>query len=257
MCNNGLTIKINLFWSKRFEDGRCTYKNTGSSHLKFHVSNSLSNIIIPQDSLEPGGRKRNTWKFNGQMGLMMLQVYSAIESTFPMVLQYVINSDLGALSSWFESEIELFLSQRSLENGSANRSDHYMETTLQRWERSQHGQRSLRLGSTSAIVAISAITWKPLSSDGQDGSNRRDRSDSKNTNMQCVRSPISRWLTPLVPRNHWIWHVLWTKFESTTAFATNFPQNIETITRKHNNSLLELWKKIYFLVLEVRSWYQC
>ena len=53
------------------------------------------------------------------MGLMMLQVYAAIESTFPMVLQYVINTDLGALSSWFESEIELFLFQRSLENGSA------------------------------------------------------------------------------------------------------------------------------------------
>ena len=144
MCNNGLTIKINLFWSKRFEDGRCTYKNTGSSHLKFHVSNSLSNIIIPQDSLEPGGRKRNTWKFNGQMGLMMLQVYAAIESTFPMVLQYVINSDLGALSSWFESEIELFLSQRSLENG-------------------------------SAIVAITI--WKRLSSDGSDHSTDNDRWD--------------------------------------------------------------------------------
>ena len=27
------TIKINLFY-KRFKDGRCTYKNTGSSHLK-------------------------------------------------------------------------------------------------------------------------------------------------------------------------------------------------------------------------------
>ena len=144
MCNNGLTIKINLFWSKRFEDGRCTYKNTGSSHLKFHVSNSLSNIIIPQDSLEPGGRKRNTWKFNGQMGLMMLQVYAAIESTFPIVLQYVINSDLGALSSWFESEIELFLSQRSLENG-------------------------------SAIVAITI--WKRLSSDGSDHSTDNDRWD--------------------------------------------------------------------------------
>ena len=33
MCYNGFTIKINLFKSKRFEDGRCTYKNTGSSHL--------------------------------------------------------------------------------------------------------------------------------------------------------------------------------------------------------------------------------
>ena len=89
------------------------------------------------------------------------------------------------------------------------------------WEpgtgQSQCGQRSLRLGSISAIVAISAITWKPLSSDGQDGSSRSDRSDSKNTNMQCVRSPISRWLTPLVPRNHWIWHVLWTKCKSTSS----------------------------------------
>ena len=46
------------------------------------------------------------------MGLMMLQVYSAIESTFPMVLQYVINSDLGALSSWFESENFSYLSDR-------------------------------------------------------------------------------------------------------------------------------------------------
>ena len=128
-----------------------------------------------------------------------------------------------------------------------------METTLQRWQRSQHGQRSLKLGSISAIVAISAITWKPLSSGGQDGSNRSDSSDSKNTNMQCVRLPISRWLTPLVPRNRWIWHVLWTKCKSATAFATNFPQNIETITRKHNNRLTGALKKyLYRLVLEVR-----
>ena len=34
MCYNGFTIVINLFKSKRFEDGRCTYKNTGSSYLK-------------------------------------------------------------------------------------------------------------------------------------------------------------------------------------------------------------------------------
>ena len=32
-CYNVLTVKINLFKSKRFKDGRCTYKNTGSSHL--------------------------------------------------------------------------------------------------------------------------------------------------------------------------------------------------------------------------------
>ena len=34
MCCNVFTTKINLFWYKRFKDGRCTYKNTGSSHLK-------------------------------------------------------------------------------------------------------------------------------------------------------------------------------------------------------------------------------
>lgn len=72
----------------------------------------------------------------------MLQVYAAIESTSPMVLQYVINSDLGVLSSWFESEIELFLFQRSLKNG-------------------------------QAIVAITI--WKPLSSDGSDHSTDNDR----------------------------------------------------------------------------------
>ena len=36
MCCNGFTLKISLVKSKRFEDGRCTYKNTGSSHLKYH-----------------------------------------------------------------------------------------------------------------------------------------------------------------------------------------------------------------------------
>ena len=30
---DGFTIKINLFKSKRFKDGRYTYKNTGSSNL--------------------------------------------------------------------------------------------------------------------------------------------------------------------------------------------------------------------------------
>ena len=33
MCYNVFTIKINLFEYKRFKHGRCTYKNTGSSHL--------------------------------------------------------------------------------------------------------------------------------------------------------------------------------------------------------------------------------
>ena len=30
----GFTVKINLFKYKRFKDGRCRYKNTGSRHLK-------------------------------------------------------------------------------------------------------------------------------------------------------------------------------------------------------------------------------
>ena len=38
MCksDNVFTIKmlINLFKHKRLKDGRCTYKNTGASHLK-------------------------------------------------------------------------------------------------------------------------------------------------------------------------------------------------------------------------------
>ena len=33
MCYNVFTIKINFFRYKRFKDGRCTYKNNGSSHL--------------------------------------------------------------------------------------------------------------------------------------------------------------------------------------------------------------------------------
>ena len=33
--HNGFTKKINLLKSKRFKDRRCTFKNTGSSHLNF------------------------------------------------------------------------------------------------------------------------------------------------------------------------------------------------------------------------------
>ena len=36
MCYDGFTLKMYLFKSKRFEDGRCTYKNTESSHLIYH-----------------------------------------------------------------------------------------------------------------------------------------------------------------------------------------------------------------------------
>ena len=34
MCHNRFTIHIDLFKYKRFKDGGCPYKNTGSSHLK-------------------------------------------------------------------------------------------------------------------------------------------------------------------------------------------------------------------------------
>ena len=34
MCYNVFTIKINLFENKRFKDGRCITKITGSSHRK-------------------------------------------------------------------------------------------------------------------------------------------------------------------------------------------------------------------------------
>ena len=33
MCYNVFTIKINFFKYKRFQDGRCMYKNSGWSHL--------------------------------------------------------------------------------------------------------------------------------------------------------------------------------------------------------------------------------
>ena len=32
MCHNRFTIQIDLFKYKRFKDGGCAYKNTGSSH---------------------------------------------------------------------------------------------------------------------------------------------------------------------------------------------------------------------------------
>lgn len=40
MCYNGFTINVNL--SKRFKDGRGTYKNTGSSHLKVSVEHLVA-----------------------------------------------------------------------------------------------------------------------------------------------------------------------------------------------------------------------
>jgi len=45
MCYNGFTIKIKLFKSKRFKDGKCTYmyKNTGLSHLK-ERDNYITNL---------------------------------------------------------------------------------------------------------------------------------------------------------------------------------------------------------------------
>ena len=63
--------------------------------------------------------------------------------------------------------------------------------------------------------ATVAIIWQALSSDRSEGS------DSKNTRMQCVRSPISRWHPLRVTRNHWLWHFLWTKFKNTSALVYN------------------------------------
>lgn len=40
MCYNGFTINVNL--SKTFKDGRGTYKNTGSSHLKVLVEHLVA-----------------------------------------------------------------------------------------------------------------------------------------------------------------------------------------------------------------------
>ena len=43
MCYSGFTIKTNLCKSKGFKDGRCTYKNAGSSdsQLNFKTRNTL------------------------------------------------------------------------------------------------------------------------------------------------------------------------------------------------------------------------
>ena len=40
MCYNGFTINVNL--SKRFKDGRGTYKNTGSSHCNVSVEHLVA-----------------------------------------------------------------------------------------------------------------------------------------------------------------------------------------------------------------------
>ena len=90
--------------------------------------------------------------------------------------------------------------------------------------------------------AIVAIIWKALSSNR---SNRIDymettlqrfseRSDSKNTRMPCVRSPISRWLPPRGKRNHWLrtFYERCAKIRLLWFMQQIFPQNIETSTRK-------------------------
>ena len=43
MCYNAFTIKINFFKYKRFKDGRCTYKTTGSSHLNKAMKQNKNN----------------------------------------------------------------------------------------------------------------------------------------------------------------------------------------------------------------------
>ena len=53
MCNTcvilGFSKKINLFKYKKFKDGRCRYKNTGSSHLTSHANYNLRNADVRQE----------------------------------------------------------------------------------------------------------------------------------------------------------------------------------------------------------------
>ena len=50
--------------------------------------------------------------------------------------------------------------------------------------------------------------------------------------QQKYQDAMCTLLPPRVTRNHWFWHSLWKKCKNTTAFTTNFPQNIDTRTRK-------------------------
>ena len=43
MCYNVFTIKINFFKYKRFQNGRCTYKNSGWSHLNEKIKKKKNN----------------------------------------------------------------------------------------------------------------------------------------------------------------------------------------------------------------------
>ena len=43
---NLFTIQINLFKYKKFKDGGCAYKNTGSGHLKGAVSRQSSSFCL-------------------------------------------------------------------------------------------------------------------------------------------------------------------------------------------------------------------
>ena len=103
---------------------------------------------------------------------------------------------------------------------SSYRSDHSHRSDNDHWDVWD------RESSFSAIMVITVIIGKPLSSD------HSNCSDRKKTSTQCVRSPVSGWLPPWEPRNHWICYFLWRRCKNTTALTTNFQQNIETSTRK-------------------------
>ena len=62
MCYNGFTIKIYLFKSKRFNDGRCTYKNTGSSHLNWSQKAQSSDRATREKGLLFNEEKRRNTK---------------------------------------------------------------------------------------------------------------------------------------------------------------------------------------------------
>ena len=94
-------------------------------------------------------------------------------------------------------------------------------------------EKKIDFSSISAIVAILAITWKPLSSD------HNDRSDSKSTRINCIRSRFSRLLPTQTLRKQSTWHFLRRKYKNTTVFTTNFQRNIEKSRRTSTR-----WKAI-------------
>ena len=51
MCHNRITVQIDLCKYKRFKDGGCAYKNTGSNHLKQNSFARIAESLITSSSL--------------------------------------------------------------------------------------------------------------------------------------------------------------------------------------------------------------